>query len=141
LSHKDTQSTGSTNNENSNVQTSRPWWSSGNVLATVPTILGFNPGRGRWIFTAIKSTARHPSEVMQSRLYHVADLRHAKEPFKYEKKNTLEGDIQYLFAIFLLLRYKMTVGKIARELWWTNQELSLVNIISLSILIYHLGDE
>jgi hypothetical protein len=37
----------------------------------------------------------------------------------------------------------MTAGRIARELWWTNQEFSSVDIISLwlSILIHHLGDE
>jgi hypothetical protein len=46
--------------------------------------------------------------------------------------------------MFLLLRYYMTAGKIVRELWWTNQEFSPVNLIippQLSILIYHLGDE
>jgi hypothetical protein len=34
-------------------------------------------------------------------------------------------------------------GRIARELWWTNQEFSRVDIVppSLSILIDHLGDE
>jgi hypothetical protein len=36
-----------------------------------------------------------------------------------------------------------SVGRIARKLWWTNQEISLVNIIPpwFSMLIYHLGDE
>jgi hypothetical protein len=45
--------------------------------------------------------------------------------------------------MFLLFRYYMTAGKIVRELWWTNQEFSPVNLIippQLSILIYHLGD-
>jgi hypothetical protein len=34
-------------------------------------------------------------------------------------------------------------GIIARELWWTNQELIPVNIIppTFTMLIYHLGDE
>jgi hypothetical protein len=36
----------------------------------------------------------------------------------------------------------MTAGRIARELWWMNQEFPPVNIISpwFSMLIYHLGD-
>jgi hypothetical protein len=39
--------------------------------------------------------------------------------------------------------YRMTTGRNARELWWTNQEFSYFNIIPLwfSMLIYHLGDE
>jgi hypothetical protein len=48
------------------------------------------------------------------------------------------------FHMFLLLCYKMTAGKISRELWWMTQEFSPVNIIIppwLSIFIYHLGDE
>jgi hypothetical protein len=37
----------------------------------------------------------------------------------------------------------MPAGMIARELWWTNQEFYLVDIIPpwFSMLIYHLGDE
>jgi hypothetical protein len=36
-----------------------------------------------------------------------------------------------------------SAGRIARALWWTNQEFSPVNIIPpwFSMLIYHLGDE
>jgi hypothetical protein len=43
----------------------------------------------------------------------------------------------------LLLRYYVAVCRIARGLWWTNQELSPVDIIPprFSMLIYHLGDE
>jgi hypothetical protein len=32
------------------------------VLATGPKVLGFKPGRGRWILRVIKSVARLPSE-------------------------------------------------------------------------------
>jgi hypothetical protein len=32
------------------------------VLATVPKVRGFKPGRGRWILRVIKSVARLPSE-------------------------------------------------------------------------------
>jgi hypothetical protein len=37
----------------------------------------------------------------------------------------------------------MTAGRIARELWWTNQDLFFVDIIPpwFSVLIYYLGDE
>jgi hypothetical protein len=37
----------------------------------------------------------------------------------------------------------MTAGRIARELWWTKQELSSINITApwFSMLIYHVGDE
>jgi hypothetical protein len=38
---------------------------------------------------------------------------------------------------------QMTAGRIARELWWTNQEISSVDNIPpwFSMLMYHLGDE
>jgi hypothetical protein len=37
----------------------------------------------------------------------------------------------------------MSAGRIAKKLWWTNQELSSIVIIPpwLSMLIYHLWDE
>jgi hypothetical protein len=37
----------------------------------------------------------------------------------------------------------MTAGMVSRELWWTNQEFSPVDIIPpwISMLIYHLWDE
>jgi hypothetical protein len=47
------------------------------------------------------------------------------------------------FAKFLLICYYTTAGGIARELWWANKELPLVDIIPpwFSMLIYHLRDE
>jgi hypothetical protein len=35
----------------------------------------------------------------------------------------------------------MTAGRVARQLWWTNQDFSPVDIIppQFSMLIYHLG--
>jgi hypothetical protein len=49
----------------------------------------------------------------------------------------------FSFAVFLLLRYQMTAGRVARELWWTNQEISSVDVIPswISILMYNLGDK
>jgi hypothetical protein len=37
----------------------------------------------------------------------------------------------------------MTAGRIARELWWKNQEFSSFDIIPpwFAMFIYHLGDE
>jgi hypothetical protein len=37
----------------------------------------------------------------------------------------------------------MTAGRIGRELWWPNEEFSLIDLIpsSLSMVIYHLWDE
>jgi hypothetical protein len=44
------------------------------------------------------------------------------------------------FSAFLL---DNSVGRIFRELWWTNQEIFPADIITLwfSMLIYHLGDK
>jgi hypothetical protein len=50
-------------------------------------------------------------------------------------KNILQGQIPIPSACYQM---------IARELWWTNQEFSYVNIIippCISMLIYHLRDE
>jgi hypothetical protein len=37
----------------------------------------------------------------------------------------------------------MTAGRIARELWWTNQEFSSLDVVSqwLTILVYYLKDD
>jgi hypothetical protein len=45
--------------------------------------------------------------------------------------------------MFLLFCYWMTFGRIARELWWTNQEFSPADIVppGLSILAYHQENE
>jgi hypothetical protein len=50
------------------------------VLAPGTQDRGFKPGRRRRIFRAKKSLARLPSEGKLSRLSHVADLRHVKDP-------------------------------------------------------------
>jgi hypothetical protein len=42
---------------------------------------GFAPGRSRRIFREKNSSAYLPSEGKYSRLPHVADLRHVKEPY------------------------------------------------------------
>jgi hypothetical protein len=54
-------------------------------------------------------------------------------------KNTLQGQIRHTSCLLP----DNSTGWIARELWWTNQEFSSVDIITpwLSMLMYHLGDE
>jgi hypothetical protein len=44
------------------------------------------------------------------------------------------------FVIYFTSSY-CSAGRIARELWWTNQDISPANIIPprFSMLIYHLG--
>jgi hypothetical protein len=44
--------------------------------------------------------------------------------------------------MLLMLRYWMNAGRISRELWWTNQEISPVDMIPpwLFVLMYHLED-
>jgi hypothetical protein len=59
-------------------------------------------------------------------------------------KNTLLVQILIPFIHSSCLLPDDFTGRIARELWWTNQEFSPVDIIILpwlSMLIYHLGDE
>jgi hypothetical protein len=50
------------------------------VLASGTQDHGFEHSRSRWIFGVKTSTACLPSEGKKSRLSHVADLRHVKEP-------------------------------------------------------------
>jgi hypothetical protein len=59
-------------------------------------------------------------------------------------KNTLQGKIHIPFGYSSSLLPDDSAGRITRELWWTNQEISSVNIIiqpQYSTLMYHLGDE
>jgi hypothetical protein len=59
-------------------------------------------------------------------------------------KNTSQGQILIPLAYSSCLLPDDSAGRIARELWWTNQEFSSANIIILPwfcTLIYHLVDE
>src|SRR5215510_7278615 len=53
------------------------------MLASGTQVCGFKSGRSRRIFRAKKSSAYLPSEEKESRLSHVAALRHVKEPYNY----------------------------------------------------------
>jgi hypothetical protein len=55
------------------------------------------------------------------------------------KKNASQGQIHHFPRLVL----EDSAGRIARELWWTNQEFSAVDIIQLwfFLLICLLGDE
>jgi hypothetical protein len=50
------------------------------MLASGSQDCGSEPGQSHWIFRAKKSTACLPLEGKQSRLSHVADMQHLKEP-------------------------------------------------------------
>jgi predicted small integral membrane protein len=55
------------------------------VLATGLKVRGFKPGREQWIFKGdkIRFTLSFGGEV--NRRSHVVDLRHVKEPYKYDR--------------------------------------------------------
>jgi hypothetical protein len=59
------------------------------MLASGTQDRGFKPGRSRRIFWAKKSSACLPSEGKQSRLSHVAELRHVKEPYNLPWKSQI----------------------------------------------------
>jgi hypothetical protein len=60
-----------------------------------------------------------------------------KNPSKYEINKIISLPAPLVFPLY------DCAGRIARELWWTNQEFSPVDIIPplFSMFIYHLGDE
>jgi hypothetical protein len=58
-------------------------------------------------------------------------------------KNISQGQILIPFAHYSCLLQDDSAGRTVRELWWTNQKFSSVNIIPplFTMLIYHMGDE
>jgi hypothetical protein len=52
-----------------------------------------------------------------------------KETLKVWKEILSRKNSVFSFAVFLLLRYQMTAGRVAREFCWTNLEISFVEII------------
>jgi hypothetical protein len=69
-------------------------------------------------------------------------LWRVKKSLASMNKNTSQAKFLFLLPIHPAL-YLMTAGRFARELWWTNQEFSSVDIIPpwFSMLIYNVGDE
>jgi hypothetical protein len=63
------------------------------MLASGTQDRGFEPGRSRLIFQAKKSTAFLPSEGKKSRLSHVADLWHVKEPCDFTWKSESQAKL------------------------------------------------
>jgi hypothetical protein len=49
-------------------------------------------------------------------------LRHVKDSNEYERNTSTAKFNNPLHAKFLLLRYKISLAVIARDLWWMNQE-------------------
>jgi hypothetical protein len=70
-------------------------------------------------------------------------LRHVKEHFKLRKRYFVRQNLSCHSPVHPALLLDDSIGRISRELWWTNQEFSPVNFIPplFSIVIYHLGDE
>jgi len=71
-------------------------------------------------------------------------LRNVKNRLGSWNKNTLQGQILIAFAHSSCLLLDDSADRIARELYWTNQEFSSDDIIVspwFSMLVCHLGDE
>jgi hypothetical protein len=92
--------------EKKSFKFSRPRWSSGRVFASGPKVHGFNSGRRRWIWKAIKlrSTTSVGGEIKQSVPCRKI-LRHVKERYEYEGDNSNAKFFGHIFNKFLLLRY------------------------------------
>jgi hypothetical protein len=113
-------------------------------LAIRTKVHAFKPGIGDEFLMAIKirSTPNFGGEVKpeaQCRKY----LRHVKT-LSSINKSTSQGQIhKLLLQVPPDLLLDDSAGGTARELWWTTQEFSLVDIISpwFSVFIYHLGDD
>jgi hypothetical protein len=70
-------------------------------------------------------------------------LQHVKNPFKYDMRYLVRQNLTLPSAVTSALLLDHSADITAREIWWSNQEFSAVNIIPpwVSMLIYHLGDE
>jgi hypothetical protein len=114
------------------------------VLAFETKIRGFKPGRGDGFLRAIKinSMPFFGGELKPSFPSRKV-LQHVKITLKYEQRY-FEGQIYHFFRqVPSDLLLDGCSGMIARELWWTNQEFSPIDIIppQFSMVIYHLGGE
>jgi hypothetical protein len=59
---------------------------------------------------------------------------------KYEQKYLVRPNLSFILPVPPALLLDYPAGRIARELWWMNQQFSPVDIIPtwFSLLIYHL---
>jgi hypothetical protein len=75
--------------------------------------------------------------------YPAGDFEARKNDFEVLNKILRRQNLSFPFAKFLPICYYMTAGRTARELWWTNQEFSFVDVIPpcFYMFIYDLGDE
>jgi hypothetical protein len=109
-----------------------PRWCNG-ALAIRPKFHEFRPGRRDGFLRAIKirSTPSFGEEVKPETPCRKI-LRH---------KNTSQGQIHHFLLPSSCFQSDDSTGIIARELWWTNQDFSPVDIIPpwFFIFIYHLG--
>jgi hypothetical protein len=109
------------------------------ILVIGPKVRRFKPSWGNTFLKEIKiwSMPSFKGEVTPS----APILWHIENHF-YEQRY-FEGQIHHILCQVPDLLLDDTAGRTARELLWTNQEFSPVNIIPpwFSMLIYHLGDE
>jgi len=104
------------------------------VLASGTQDRGFKPGRIRRIFRAKKSLARIPSEGKQSRLSHVADLRHVKDPWKLRGIRGFQAKFVGHFSLISVPRYRRALMLLDVErLWGWRSELKAVHKVPASL--------
>jgi hypothetical protein len=103
---------------------------------------GSNPAKGDGFLRTIKirSTLSFRLEVKPSAPCRKI-LRYVKIPFR--TKILLKAKFIFSSPVTPALLLEDCAGMIARELWWTNQEFFLVDIIPTlyAIFTYHVGDE
>jgi hypothetical protein len=111
------------------------------VLATEPSGRGFKAGRDDDFLRAIKIYSAPSFGEVKPEAPRRNILRHLKNHLGSFNKNTSQDQTDH-FARSSYLLPDESAGRIAREIWWKNQQFS-VDIIPpwFSILIYHLGDE
>jgi hypothetical protein len=111
------------------------------VLAIGPKVRGFNSGRGRWITKGDKSRSTLSSgDQVKPSVPCRKFLRHVKKPFEVWRKilRNIKFIISFASSSCLL---DASACKIWRELRWTTQEFSPVDIIPTCffMFMYHLG--
>jgi hypothetical protein len=84
----------------------------------------------RWIFKGHKNPQRaflwRGSKAVGPMSY---DFTACKQSFRSTNTDISKSKFIISFSKFLLICYQMTTGRIAKELWWANQEFSPVDII------------
>jgi hypothetical protein len=95
------------------------------VLAIRTKVHGFNTSQERWIFMGdkIHSTPYFRGEVKPTALCCMI-LWHIKVPSKYEQRHFIRTNSSFPLPTPPALLVDNSTARIARELWWINQEFS-----------------